>query len=186
MMMSIVELATWATIVAILYVILSNRLLAFGGAHRTIVIELGARLIEDPKAPEDLKQTVRHSIRFATSSRAAWIFAACVIPITFQVLRTIPRDQRRERRLRPAGLDHRPHHWDTWTAYAQALAIATLCNSPGALVLYYAQITVASLLVWPHIVVLNLIRKAIDRFEEKHESLFVKLFHRISGSLAGG
>jgi hypothetical protein len=184
--MSTIELAVWATVVAIVYAILSNRLLAFGGAHRTIVIELGARLLEDPKAPEDLKQTVKDSIRLATSSRAAWIFAVSVIPITFQVLRNIPRDERRERRLRPKGLDYRPHYWDTWTAYAQALAIAVLCNSPGALLLYYVQISAVSLLVWPHIVVLSLIRKVIASFEEKHRSVFVKMFRRMTGTVPSG
>jgi hypothetical protein len=179
MMMEPVKLVLNGALLALLYAFISNRLMRWGGAHRTIVIELGAHLLEDPKVSEDIKRNVKLTLRLATSTHAAWGFALCVIPATISVLLNVPKSQWKERRIPPKGLNYRPHSWDAWTAYTQALTIAILCNSPAAFLLYYVQMAIVSMIVWPHIIMMRLIRQAIEKVnlhqDDAHEQMALKI-----------
>jgi hypothetical protein len=166
--MDLTSLVTWAALVAIIYAFIANRLLAFGGSFRTIVIELGARLLEDKAVPDEIKAWVRQSLHMAVSRRAAWLAAASVIPLTIAIRLETTKEERSRRRAFPKGMSKKPRFWDAWTAYGQALLLAILCNSPLALFLYYGQMAFVSWIVWPHMVMMRLILKGIEKHLGEH------------------
>ncbi len=158
-----IELISWAAFAAVAYAFIANRLLAFGGAFRTIVIELGAHLLEDQNVPEERKDIVKRSLNLAMSRQAAWFAALHVIPMTIAIRQKLSKEERERRRAFPDGMDHKPRYWDAWTAYGQALILAVLSNSPMALFLYYAQMAFVSWVVWPHMVMMRVISEAMER-----------------------
>jgi hypothetical protein len=136
---------------AILYLIVADRLRKFGRRYRREALDLGVELLEDSSVPSDLKQTVEGILVRVPYASIAWRYMFGAIPAAISVAIG---------RYPKIKIDNTAPYFAKWDQFTDAALLASLCNSPAAAVLFGVELGILSFFVSAQEIVERIVENA--------------------------